>query len=318
MRTPVLLIAFARPATTREVLEAIRAAQPPRLYIAVDGPRKGRSDDERNVRAVRALVEQVDWPCEVKSLFSAHNLGVGYAPPAALDWFFAHEEEGIVLEDDCVPTPGFFPFCEELLEKFRDDENVAQICGSNFANDHVGDASYYFTKYADIWGWASWSRAWRARDMEMTRWPSWRDSKSLHSLCGSTRGFVDVWTLVFDNMRESKTRPTWDYQWMFTCWERGMISISPRTSLVRNVGFGGDAAHVGHGFVPTYSGELEDIEFPLVHPSLREPEPAREREIARRRYLINPLTEAAARVASLPLFGPRLVSAARRIKRRIR
>lgn len=314
MRSPVLIIAFARPETTRAVFDAVRSAQPSRLYVAVDGPRPNRPGDVTATAVVRSIFDQIDWPCELKTWFRTDNYGCGRGPAAAIDWFFENEEEGIVLEDDCVPVPSFFPFCDELLERYRNDERVAQICGSSFVDRPETGASYYFTKYADIWGWATWRRSWILADLEMKDWPAWRNSGGLARLSGSTPGFVQMWTRIFDAMHAQGVIDIWDFQWMYSCWRHDLVSISPRYPLIRNVGFGSDATHHVEADVPSYVREPGEVTFPLTHPVSRELDPLLEQAVARNRYSVTRSTDLAARAARIPLVGTPIVEMAKQLR----
>src|SRR5262249_20722231 len=160
-KIPVLFLIFNRPNTTARVMEAIRTAGPGRLYVAADGPRDGNADEAKRCAEVRRIATQVDWPCEVQTLFRERNLGCRQAVSSAITWFFEQEQEGIILEDDCLPSPSFFPYCAELLARFRNDERIMCITGCNFQQDMKGyPYSYYFSKYHHVWGWATWRRAW--------------------------------------------------------------------------------------------------------------------------------------------------------------
>ncbi|EKE21540.1 MAG: Protein containing nucleotide-diphospho-sugar transferase protein, partial [uncultured bacterium] len=160
---PILFIIFNRPDTTLSVFEAIRQIKPARLYVAADGPRSERSGEDVVCAETRRIAMGVDWPCELKTRFLDKNVGCHTAVPAAVSWFFENEEEGIILEDDCSPDLSFFTFCETLLERYRDDEEVMMISGDNFQPSEFktrNDSSYYFSGIANIWGWATWRRAW--------------------------------------------------------------------------------------------------------------------------------------------------------------
>lgn len=301
MNSAVLLIVFNRPDPTRKVFEAVREAKPPRLYIAADGPRPHRADDEENCRTVREILATVDWECGVFTLFRERNLGCRAAVSGAINWFFEQEPEGIILEDDCLPLHSFFPYCDELLERFRHDERIAQICGSAFVPGPNPADSYYFSKYADIWGWASWRRAWQKSDMTMSQWPQWRDSGALARLPGSTPALVDYWTKTFD-LTHAGAVDTWDYQWMFNCWQQGLVSIFPRETMINNIGWGADATHTING-LPSYARPAVEMEFPLVHSANVPPDPDTERNIARTRYFLNRRSEFKALVRRIPLVA---------------
>lgn len=242
LQTSVLFIVFNRPETTRKVFEEIRKAKPPRLYVAGDGPREERDGEEQKVRKVREIVDQVDWECDVKQLFREKNLGCKNAVSEAITWFFENEEQGIILEDDCLPDQSFFWFCEELLLRYSDNNKVFAITGDNFQKDNKrGAASYYFSKYNHVWGWASWRRAWQNFQIDMSFWPKWRDSsswKSLHPDPAERR----YWKKVFDKVYRNEI-DTWDYQWTASVWYKRGLTATPNFNLISNIGFGTDATH---------------------------------------------------------------------------
>ena len=316
MKSAVLLIVFNRPESTAQVLDALRAAAPPRLYIAADGPRPGRDDDATNCRQVRELALRVDWPCELKTLFRSENLGCKKGVSGAIDWFFEQEAEGIILEDDCVPAPSFFPYCDELLDRFRDDARIAQISGSSFPETPPAEASYFFTKYADIWGWATWRRSWRLADMAMEAWPDWRRSGGLARLPGSTPAFVDYWTRIFDATYAGQV-DTWDYQWMFACWHHGLLSVAPACSQITNIGWGAEATHTLSD-APTFIQPARSLPFPLRHNEMVEADEKIERQIARRRYSIGAKSEFGVRLRRIPLVGESAFSLARWCQSKLR
>ncbi len=166
--TPVLFLIFNRPDTTTRVFEAIREARPSRLYVAADGPRADKEGEAQRCLETRKITEAVDWPCEVRRLYREENLGCKLAVSSAITWFFTHEEEGIILEDDCLPDQSFFPFCAAMLERYRDDGRIMMVLGTSLLPPGGGpDADYLFTQYFLIWGWATWRRAWEKYDIEM-------------------------------------------------------------------------------------------------------------------------------------------------------
>lgn len=240
LQTPVLFMVFNRPDTTKEVLQEIRKAKPPRLYVAADGFRKNKSGEEEKVNEVRDLVlANIDWDCEVKTLFREENLGCKYAVSGAISWFFEHEEQGIILEDDCLASQSFFWFCEELLERYKDEKKIWHIGGNNFQNGILrGDADYYFSVYDHVWGWASWRDRWQKMDVELD---GFTDSHFLEQVLPS-KNTIKYWQKVYKKMK-AKLIDTWDYQWTFTIWKNKGLSIIPQKNLVTNIGFGMDATH---------------------------------------------------------------------------
>jgi hypothetical protein len=261
--TPVLFLVFNRPDTTRRVFEAIRQVKPSRLYIAADGPRGNRPGEGLKVQAVREYVmSSIDWECEVKTLFRDKNLGCKLAVSAAIDWFFENEEEGIILEDDTLPDASFFPFCAQMLERYRQDECVMMISGDNFLGGSVSTYSYYFSKYCHIWGWASWRRAWKHYDVTMRLWPQLRANGFLKTLDRQERFY---WRWCFDYVFSGRL-DTWDYQWVFACWVNKGLAVMPAVNLVSNIGFGDDSTHTKKGDYRIAAFRTESVEFPLTHP----------------------------------------------------
>ena len=280
---PVVLLVFNRPDCTALVLERIRRARPPRLYVVADGPRPNRTGEAARCAEVRALVAQgVDWPCEVIRDYAAANLGCARRVSTGLDAVFARETEAIILEDDCVPDPSFFPFCAELLERYRDVPRVAQISGCSFQDPGAaGPASYYFSRYPHCWGWATWRRAWRLYDHAMRAWsqPGSREWLAgrvpdpaerrtwAHSFAATARGRIDSWA----------------YRWTFALWQQDCLSVSPYRNLVSNIGFGSGATNTRESD-PLAALPVSPMPFPLVHPASLAPDVAADDRTSRRVY----------------------------------
>lgn len=271
LTTPVLFIIFNRPETTRQVFDAIKKARPTRLYIAADGPRKNKTGEEEKCLQSRKVVEEIDWPCKVKTLFSETNLGCGRGPCTAITWFFEHETEGIILEDDCLPSPTFFRFCTELLERYRHDTRVMEIGGNNFDDDHMDEEenSYRFSNQIYIWGWATWKRAWKYHDFNMNQFPEIQKKGYLNYSYDSIYA-RDFYQYVFSKMHTgddvTNSHTIWDYQWQFACKINSGLTIVPNRNLIQNLGFGEQATNtinprgVGHNL------KIESMRFPLQHP----------------------------------------------------
>lgn len=240
LKTPVLFLVFNRLDTTKQVFEAIRQAKPPRLYIAADGARESKKGEEQKTQAVRDYVlSNIDWECEVKTLFRDKNLGCKYAVSGAITWFFQNEEMGIILEDDCLPSQSFFWFCEELLERYKDDERVGMISGDNFQKGiKRGEADYYFSIYNHIWGWASWANRWKIYDANLSHF---NNSNFINDLF-EDRKTISYWKEIYKKMKKELIN-TWDYQWTFALWNNKQLTILPNTNLIKNIGFGVDATH---------------------------------------------------------------------------
>lgn len=264
LSTAVLFLVFNRPTVTAQVFEAIRSARPPRLYVAADGPRSGREGETERCTAVRRIVTHIDWPCEVKTLFRSQNLGCKRAVSEGISWFFEHEEQGIILEDDCLPNRSFFSFCENLLNRYKSEERVWVITGDNFQGGiKRSDASYYFSHYNHVWGWASWRRAWKMADMDLNFWPKWKQSKVWKGFW-SNRIARRYWEKIFDRMYRREI-DTWDYPWTACVWFHGGLTATPNVNLVSNIGFGEDSTHTALSNSPLanlQATELDDLQHP--------------------------------------------------------
>jgi hypothetical protein len=267
MNSAILFMIFNRPNETARVMEAIRAAKPSRLYVAADGPRDRLGESDLCIQA-RRFATNIDWPCELITLFRERNLGCRSSVSAAINWFFDKEEEGIILEDDCLPSPSFFRFCVELLERYRSDERIMCISGSNFQGERrVGQYSYYFSRYMHCWGWASWRRAWELYDVEINSWQECRELGLLRALGECDDGFVEYWTKIMDHVYEDRI-DTWDYQWTLTCWMNNGLTCLPSVNLVRNIGFGLEATHTRDATSSFAGLAAQTLGFPLRHPRI--------------------------------------------------
>lgn len=261
LRTPVLFLIFNRSDKTRTVLDRIRQARPATLYIAADGPRPDRPGEaELCARTRQFVLDGIDWPCEIKPLFREKNLGCKLAVSSAITWFFEQAEEGIILEDDCLPDLSFFRFCEELLLKYRSNEQIMMITGDNFQPVKRGTGSYYFSRYVHIWGWATWRRAWQKYDLALKSWPALRDSRRFTSFLSPS--IYNKAKMMFDGTFEGKTT-TWDTQWLFACWANSGLSILPNINLVTNIDSGGTHMKV---YDPYIHLAAKSMSFPLLHP----------------------------------------------------
>ncbi len=257
---------YNRGQAVARVLDALRPVAPRRLWIAADGPRTDDPADAALCAESRRALEQIDWPCESERRFAAENRGCRLGVIDALDWFFGDVAEGIVLEDDCLPDPSFFPYCAELLEHYRDRPEVFTIAGANFDGDEPPpEASYYFSRYGHIWGWATWRRAWRLFDRTLDAWPEQRASGWLSSISDEPR-FLEWWTHILDEARRGSLN-TWDVQWAYTVFQNGGFAAIPATNLISNIGFDGNATHTISAESPFAAMPTRAIDFPLRHPA---------------------------------------------------
>lgn len=260
---PLLLMAFNRPDHFEQLIERLRETQPQRLYVAVDGPRPGHPTDSERVAKTRELVQSIDWTDDLQTLFQGTNLGCGAGVSAALTWFFAHEERGIVLEDDILPQPTFFDFCSELLDRYEHDERVLAISGCNFVppeHQTHPDEPYRFSRVPHIWGWATWRRSWALHRLDMSDWRQRMTTSTLWQAAGrSPAGYV-FWRSIFDLMARDQV-DTWDMQLVFEGMARGMLTATSNVNLVDNIGFGGTATHTESR--PTYLRSSQNVKLPI-------------------------------------------------------
>jgi hypothetical protein len=266
LQTPVALFLFNRPDVTRQVFRAIAQARPTTLFLVADGP---RDEQEAELCAqARAVAAEVDWDCEVHTDFAEANMGCGRRLASGISWVFSQVEEAIILEDDCLPHPTFFGFCRAMLERWRHDERVMMVSGDNFL-DHAPDtpASYLFSRYFPIWGWATWRRAWDLYDREMRAWPRLRDQRQLEQMYPHA-GVREHLRSMFDAVHQGRV-DTWDVQWFHTCLFNNGLCIVPRRNLVSNIGIQGthsSAQAVNHG-LPVHALDLDTLVHPeTVHP----------------------------------------------------
>jgi hypothetical protein len=238
----VAFFGFNRPDCTKVVFEEIRRYHPAQLLLVADGPRPTVPTDKDRCAAVREIMHSVDWDCDVQVNFSDINLGCKKRMASGIDWIFSQVEEVVLLEDDCVPCPDFFRFCSEMLDYYRNEPRVMNIGGTNYQRGRRrGEASYYFSSFPHIWGWASWRRAWQHYDVEMRSWPQAQRENWLAEL-PLTQPERDYWNSYMNRIYLGKV-DTWDCQWLYACWRHMGASIIPNVNLITNIGGGPDATH---------------------------------------------------------------------------
>ncbi len=262
LTTPVALLVFNRPDLTARVFATIREARPERFLVVADGPRADYPNDEILCARVREIIEQVDWPCRVDRLYAETNMGCRLRVASGLDWVFAMEEEAIILEDDCLPAPSFFRFCQEILELYRDDKRVMMVTGSNMLGEWKSTVqSYHFSYYGGIWGWASWRRAWSHYDVDM---PLWRDPEirdRVRDVIARSSHFR-LRAKAFDKT-SAGVIDTWDYQWSFARLIQSGMTVVPAVNLISNIGFGSEATHTKNPRATVANLEVFSCCFPL-------------------------------------------------------
>lgn len=242
VESPVAFFIFNRPLTTARVWQAIANARPKTLLIVGDAAREGKAGEAEKVAAARKIVEQVDWPCRVVKNYAGTNMGCKRRISSGLKWVFDEVSEAIILEDDCLPDPSFFSYCDELLDRYRNDERVFSVSGARLNPPRPNArASYYFSKYFACWGWASWRRSHAKYDVQMSDWPEFRDQ-------GQLAKFADLpdeawfWPKKLNRVYEGGI-DTWDFQWQYAAWRQGAMHVIPAVNLVANIGFSSDGTH---------------------------------------------------------------------------
>jgi hypothetical protein len=269
----ILLIIFNRPHTTTEVFAAIKKSKPARLYIAADAPREDHQEDILKCAEARAITEQVDWLCDVNRLYHEKNLGSSLGPRAAFQWFFSKEKEGIILEDDCVPHQDFFLFSTTMLERYRDNKRIISINGSNLGYELHNGNSYTFSRFMNMWGWATWADRANAVDYSLQDWknvknPVWFLYKKMRQHFFDTDiNWYRYWKDKFDQTVNKENITWWDWQWIWHQLTHKQLSIVPSVNLVTNIGFNDDATHTLHEDNPAAGILSMPLLRPLIHPS---------------------------------------------------
>ena len=281
---PVVLLTFNRPQKTYRVFEKICQIKPSILFVSSDGPRSGSPKDLSKCNAVREIFEEITWDCELITNYSQSNLGSYQKNSSSLSWVFNTVDEAIILEDDCLPDISFFYFCQELLERYRNDSRIMLISGNNFQFNHnYGEDSYFFSRYIHTWGWAAWKRTWRAVDLEMKHWPAFRDQNGLDSLLLDRRSIL-YWKKLFDDMYSGRRNHSWDYKLQLAVFMQGAFAITPGVNLVRNIGFDMEAVHHKNANNIFSNIPERSIELPLCHPDFVVPNYKNERFLSSLRF----------------------------------
>uniref|UniRef100_UPI00404796F4 nucleotide-diphospho-sugar transferase n=1 Tax=Algoriphagus sp. TaxID=1872435 RepID=UPI00404796F4 len=264
--TPILFMAFNRPEITKISFEVLRKLQPKNLYIAIDGPRLHIDGETEKCDLVKSIVKNVDWDCYVKFKFNTTNLGCKNSVKTAIDWLFENEEQGIILEDDILPSNDFFYFCECMLERFADDIRIGLISGCNLVSKNEFNVySYLFSRYPNIWGWATWKRVWKEYDVNMNGYIEFLNSNALDNILPKFNLFKPYWKNQLDSVYYNRI-DTWDFQFYFMMWKNNYLSIAPTNNQILNLGYNKDATHT-NGNVPKFILDLKiiDMVLPLCH-----------------------------------------------------
>lgn len=254
---PVLILAYKRYDLLEQIFESLRKYKPNKLYIAVDGP-KGIDDVEFCTKVKENSIHLIDWECNVQTLFRNENLGCGKAVSSAIDWFFDNVDEGIILEEDCLPSLDFFYYCEKMLSFYRDDIKVKHISGCNFVGGLNSKSSFGFSKFASIWGWATWKRAWKEYQFELPFKELIEFKERLLPFCSNDFNQLFFWTKGYEHSTTS-SYDSWDFQWQISIWLNQGVCIYPTRNLIKNIGFHEDALHTKNTLSPLAKLPLESF-----------------------------------------------------------
>jgi hypothetical protein len=267
--TPILLLVFNRPDKVRQLISALALVKPKKLYVSSDGPRVGVVADVQKCQETRALFLELPWECEVMTNFSDRNLGCMSGPVSGINWFFSHVEEGIILEDDCIPSPAFFPYITELLNQYRHDEQIMHLSGTSFLTgmNIAINERYYFSHIAHGWGWATWKRAWNKFDIKMS------ELEGLPKKLEDNNTFISkrqrrFWVNLFKHV-QTADNGIWDAQWEYSILNNQGICITPAVSLIENIGFDADATHTKAPSGQLLGRKFKTAELPSTLPSIK-------------------------------------------------
>jgi hypothetical protein len=262
---PIAYFFFNRPEQTNKSFSIIRAQKPKKLMLISDGPRFGNLDDEKKCKECLEIVSQIDWPCDVKTNHSDINLGMKKRNITGLNWAFSFEEELLILEDDNLPINNFFKFIEELAPIYRNNEKIFQITGVNWQDKKIrGSASYYFSKYNNLWGWLTWRRSWKKYDVKISAWPDYKKSNNWKKKCPKNIERY-YWEKLFDDYYSSEVN-SWAYAWLFAAFYNNGLTVTPNVNLVQNNGLDGDGTHEFKDKISLLK-PYGEIKFPLTHPN---------------------------------------------------
>lgn len=272
MEIPVLLITFNRPNHTRRVLAEILQQEPQSLYVCQDGAREGNENDKIKCQEVRNVVNELTLAYKAShghftlhTLYQTENLGCGPGPAAGISWFFENVEQGIILEDDCLPHPDFFKYCEELLERYKENEKIGFIGGCNYITTNTGTSYVFSGGHHQTWGWATWRRSWQNFDYTLQTISTHDFEMILNEYCVSWRQREYWWTIYKMVKKDQMNNSCWDYQFLFSCWKAHLFAIAPTVNLVTNIGDGNDATHTQSSSDTLLHQQIYPI-LPLTHP----------------------------------------------------
>ena len=268
LNTPILFLIFNRPDHIALVFNEIKKQQPKYFYIHADGPRSGNQDDIKKCQVARSIIEQIDWECELHTLFRDENLGCGKGPASAITWFFENVSEGIIIEDDCIPHPDFFNYCSELLNKYRDDSRIMVIGATTYQDNYPCEYSYTFSAYGTMAAWATWKRVWDKYDYSLSYFTRHELKTKLRKYFYSRFEYTN-WLGLYDWIVKDGFSSYWDWQLHFITFFNEGIAIRPKFNMISNIGIGIDATHTNYEIAAAFQACRPTFGcFPLSHPPL--------------------------------------------------
>lgn len=276
---PVLLVIFNRPEKTKILIEALRQIRPKYLFVTADGPRLDFPEDNEKCHQAREIINAIDWECELKTRFLDNNLGCGRAVSSGISWFFEHVDQGIILEDDCIPHPHFFPFCEELLKRYADDKRIMRISGFSPYPARTYQYDYHFSHRFFCSGWATWRRAWKhfSYDLDSIDETVFLEVlRHYYPFSFTRRTWIRNFQLV-----KAGILTTWAFRWDVACFFQNGLGIVPEKNFITNIGFDEEGTHTkcDNSIFANLSGH--PITFPLRHPPFVYPDKEPERSLER-------------------------------------
>ena len=264
MKTPILFLIYNRPQYTKKVFNIIQKMRPETLFVSADGPNLNKVGDDLLCKDTRSIIENIDWPCKVSLNFSDTNLGCRLGVTKGINWFFENNEEGIILEDDCLPIDSFFQYCEKMLDIYRDDDKIMMISGSNPATsiDSI-NSDYFFSRFYHVWGWATWKRAWIKMDINLSDWPLYKQNNFLDQFYTHNQNNKRFTEKMFDEVYTKKSS-VWAIQWSYSCLINNGLAILPKYNMITNIGLEGDhEMNVNQLFLKTKDINIDN----LIHPN---------------------------------------------------
>ena len=261
--TSIVIILFNRSDLAELLIKQLSKFAINKLYVVMDGPRENNEKDIDERNKILQILENIDFVNNIILEISDKNLGCTNRIVSGLNNVFRNEDSAIILEDDCIPSDTFFNYCEHMLETYREDTRIGVISGTNLVENSSNENSYHFSKYCNIWGWATWRRVWDEYDVKMNL----LNEENLEKIRGrfNSRNEFNYWKAVFNQTKNGNIK-TWDYQLWFSVWLNGQISIVPSVNQIDNLGFAHENATHTIGKHPAETIKARNLKFPLLKP----------------------------------------------------